>query len=350
MTAQAVSKWENESGMPDISQIIPLASTFGVSTDVLFGIAGYTENKEVLKVFDEVGKDKSADYSPDKRKFIAKQNYDKLQEALKVYPDNHMLLMNSLELAMALSYSENNDTYFPECANDIYNKAIRQANIMITYGRNTTDILRAHMIMVLLHCNRVNINMAWEHADQFPWRADLTIHEMSAYIAHSQQDYKSEAVHCQRDIMYHLEAMLDNITQLGCCYLQLEKYDDALKMFQSVFSLIETFFDGEELLPPLHCRERGDVHTLIAQTYLNMNDTENAFLWIKKMVDYDLNIRSKFENDMLVKTPFLRDVGFTFYWTHYDAKRKSLEKLNSSIFDGIRNCDRFHDSLKHYQL
>lgn len=89
---------------------------------------------------------------------------------------------------------------------------------------------------------------------------------------------------------------------------------------------------------------------MIAQTYLNMNDTENAFLWIEKMVDYDLNIRCKFENDMLVKTPFLRDVGFTFYWTHYDAKRKLLEKLNSSIFDGIRNCDRFHDLLKHYQL
>ena len=29
VTSQAVSKWESESGMPDISQIVPLASVFG---------------------------------------------------------------------------------------------------------------------------------------------------------------------------------------------------------------------------------------------------------------------------------------------------------------------------------
>ena len=37
VTAQAISKWENESGMPDLSQIVPLAHVFGVSTDTLLG-------------------------------------------------------------------------------------------------------------------------------------------------------------------------------------------------------------------------------------------------------------------------------------------------------------------------
>ena len=39
VTYQAISKWENDSGMPDISQIVPLATIFDVSTDFLFGIA-----------------------------------------------------------------------------------------------------------------------------------------------------------------------------------------------------------------------------------------------------------------------------------------------------------------------
>ena len=39
VTAQAVSKWEKRiSGMPDISQIVPLAGAFNVRTDVLFGL------------------------------------------------------------------------------------------------------------------------------------------------------------------------------------------------------------------------------------------------------------------------------------------------------------------------
>ena len=38
VTAQAVSKWENDLGMPDISQVVPLSGALGVRTDVLFGL------------------------------------------------------------------------------------------------------------------------------------------------------------------------------------------------------------------------------------------------------------------------------------------------------------------------
>ena len=40
ITSQAVSRWENGTGMPDISQIVPLSNVFGVTTDVLFGKDG----------------------------------------------------------------------------------------------------------------------------------------------------------------------------------------------------------------------------------------------------------------------------------------------------------------------
>lgn len=38
ISPQAVSRWENEISSPDISQIVPLATVFGVATDVLFGV------------------------------------------------------------------------------------------------------------------------------------------------------------------------------------------------------------------------------------------------------------------------------------------------------------------------
>ena len=36
VTPQAVSKWENDTGLPDISQLVPLANYFQVSIDTLF--------------------------------------------------------------------------------------------------------------------------------------------------------------------------------------------------------------------------------------------------------------------------------------------------------------------------
>ena len=47
ISAPAVSKWENDTSMPDISQVVPLANLFGVPTDVLFGVYG-TEHKEEI--------------------------------------------------------------------------------------------------------------------------------------------------------------------------------------------------------------------------------------------------------------------------------------------------------------
>lgn len=38
VTPQAVSKWENGNGMPDITQIVPLAQIFGITTDTLLGV------------------------------------------------------------------------------------------------------------------------------------------------------------------------------------------------------------------------------------------------------------------------------------------------------------------------
>ena len=37
VTSQAVSKWESGSGLPDITQVVPLAQALNVSTDALFG-------------------------------------------------------------------------------------------------------------------------------------------------------------------------------------------------------------------------------------------------------------------------------------------------------------------------
>lgn len=38
VTAQAVSRWESEAGLPDTSLIVPLVQALQISTDTLFGM------------------------------------------------------------------------------------------------------------------------------------------------------------------------------------------------------------------------------------------------------------------------------------------------------------------------
>lgn len=53
VTSQAVSKWESGAGLPDITQVIPLAQALNISTDALFGFNA--ENYDI-KLAEEVKK------------------------------------------------------------------------------------------------------------------------------------------------------------------------------------------------------------------------------------------------------------------------------------------------------
>ena len=341
ITSQAVSKWESEAGLPDISQIVPIASVFGVSTDVLFGTFGTSDDEEVRKILD------SAYRLDENGEADIKRRYAELQDGLKRYPNHMWLLVNCLETANALCYHSG---YDEKHGKEILPECIRMANIIIAYSKQANDVLRAHMIMVILYTAYGNKEKAREHAEKFPWRVDMSAHVMSAYIAHHEKNYADEALHCQRDIMYHFEAMLCDIAQLGEAYRYLKKYGDALKMFNSAFALIKIIFADENFMPPIHRRERGDIHALIARTYLEMGDSAQALEWLEKMVDYDIAVLGRSKDDMRIKTPSLRDVDHDFYYAYWNSwevcKKRLLKKLNGEEFAELKDNAKFKELLE----
>lgn len=344
VTFQAVSKWENDNGMPDISQVVPLATVFNVSTDVLFGIYGTSDAEEVDKIIKEA-------YSkityPATRECI-RECYDILQKGLVNYPNNTLLLSQCLEKGISLAYPDN-DVYDPENGEAIYKECIREANIVIKYSKSTTDVLRAHMIMVLLHSAYGNFDAAKTHANEFPWRADMTIHEMNAYISHFEKDYYAEGVHCQYDFMYHFEAMLDDIVELGCCYKALGNYEDAHYALSEALALIDLVCKKEDIRPSLHYRERGDIYALLSEVCILEGKTSEAIQLLEKMADHDLAERAKYQDNMRMNTPLLCDVDHNFYWTFENenyGKEQLLRKLNNPAFDRLRNDDRFANLIQ----
>ena len=124
VTSQAVSKWENETGMPDISQILPLASVFGVSTDVLLGVEGTTVDDEAIKIVKKAYAVK--EYGNLETYFMS---YDIMMEGLKKYPNNLTLLNNCLGFGLEMSLPENGLLYASERAEEFVAETIRQANL-----------------------------------------------------------------------------------------------------------------------------------------------------------------------------------------------------------------------------
>ena len=254
VTFQAVSKWENDTGMPDISQIVPLANVFGVSTDVLFGTIGTNDNEEVLKIINKYNKS-------DK---VEKCKWDGLQQGLLRYPNNIWLLMASIEYGIALAYPKN-DCYDEINGQEIYQECIRQANIIINYSKSVNDILRARMIMVSLHSAYGNVEKAREHAEKFPCRSDMTFHLMAAYIAHHEKNYVSEAEHSRENTKFHLESLAYAMMQVANAYKHMQRNDYALGIYNRVKQLLELFPNDEHFSTPTVWTEWGQLDDLISE-------------------------------------------------------------------------------------
>ena len=94
---QAVSKWENNIALPDITLAPVLASYFGVSMDELFDFNLKEIEYAVERITEEAYKYRESD-SHESRRI--------LEEGLKKYPENDILLNN---LLYVLNYSENPD-------------------------------------------------------------------------------------------------------------------------------------------------------------------------------------------------------------------------------------------------
>ena len=80
VTCQAVSKWENDSGLPDISQVVPLSVVFGVSTDVLFG--RYNANDEAT--IDDIIKEAKVPLKTDNNNYSEVDCYNVLTDAFGI--------------------------------------------------------------------------------------------------------------------------------------------------------------------------------------------------------------------------------------------------------------------------
>ena len=92
---QAVSKWENNTALPDISLVVPISNFFGVATDVLFDLEDKSDEEDI------------AEYEKKSRELANKGKIRDLvelwREAAGKYPKNYhclYLLASSLNLSI----------------------------------------------------------------------------------------------------------------------------------------------------------------------------------------------------------------------------------------------------------
>ena len=345
VTYQAVSKWENDSGMPDISQIVPLASVFDVSTDMLFGIDRRSESEEALKIVSVA--DDVKEYGNIDTYLKA---YDILMDGLKKYPNNLMLINNCMNLGVALSMPGNGWVYAKDRADKIIPETIRQANFIITNSKNITDVLSARQCLIFLYSLNKKFDLATVEARKFPVRTDFTLYSNMARVNEYMGNYDREAIYLCSDIDYSLQAFEDNVARLGMAYYNSGNYADAIDVYERFFAVIKAIFKDECPLP-YHDFDSGDCYLLLAKSYLAIGEEDKAMDAVESSIMYYIAFSEKETADnchhqIVIKSPLVNKSELKQCTISGEIiKKKLLEKLSDKDVQQLGQNARFVELL-----
>lgn len=340
VTYQAISKWENDSGMPDISQIVPLATIFDVSTDFLFGIDHTSETEDALKIvstansIQEYGKLDS---------YL--KAYDILLDGLKKFPNNYIITFNCMNLGVSLSMPDNGWIYAKERAEAIIPETIRQANFIITNSKNISDILWARQNLVFLYSANKKFDLATKEARNFPIRTDLTLYSTMAIVNEYMGNHEREATYLCSDIDYSLQAFENNIARLGKAYYNNGNYADAIDVYERFFAVMKVIFK-DECPPPYHDFDSGDCYLLLAQAYLAIGEENKAMDAVENAVMYYMDLLNKETDDencypIVVCSPIVKKREFKQRIRKDIIKKKAQNKLSDKCIEKLYQNTRF---------
>jgi transcriptional regulator with XRE-family HTH domain len=329
ITSQAISKWENETGMPDISQIIPLASVFGVSTDLLFGISSTNEQNDVEKIIEDLHiKNKNLEIDD-------YEEYKQKSEALKHYPNNFTLLYSCFVKGCFLLQTEWQEKLSKEEQESIYNECIRQSNVIFSYCPNTDIVINTKRELVGLMVVKKEHEKAIKLISELPNNVTDVSSMILARFFIGNKNWSGAVETCHKNMYELLREMQHQSKLLASAYMRSGQYDKAEKTCRTMLDLIHAVFKDEAYTPPFHLEQQ--LYRFLAICALKKDDEMQAIRYLEEMCEYTLNQAQGFQKNMYVKTPLLETYKMEFNYPYYEPKKLLLAELEKECFKSISN-------------
>ncbi len=343
ITYQAVSRWENETGMPDISQIVPLANVLGVSTDVLFGMQCTNDDEEIDRFIEKM--EMKIYTLPDGEEYLEHRRKccDEVQEELKTYTNNPKLLVYSLEHLVCLI-----DLYYHLMPGSpkkeakikaLEKECVRQANLILNYSNNAEYRSYANSWMTEVYETLEDYDKTKEYANNLP-NIDI-FNDRYCRLG----DIYRLSKHAKEAIPFHgvaihnaLKYLNQHLLRIGHCYHDIGKYEEAYVCHRFYPDLFDHMIGERE--DEFSCFFSLN-YAFCAKDCLDLNRPDEALDWLEKYVRYELlkekNCHAATESSL----PYLAGWRIICPDKSWPAGHNILNWLRRDCFDPIRDTDRF---------
>ncbi len=294
VTSQAVSKWENDNGLPDISLLVPIADYFDVSLDYLFmRVNAKSEDVEIhlsrIKGIDNI-----------------KCRINELIELSKRYPKDLNILSNIVCESLSLSVELNVENPLP-----IYISALDMADRYLSYCKDAGNITAMKINKIELLCLLERYDEAKALAMDFK-APIVSSHMYLADICSHTKEHTDEIKHRQESIAQIMTFFVDEIHKLGHTYTNIGEYEKAIDVFKILLSLPTVTHRTSRFHVPLQ-NTYSISGFYMAECYVKLKMYDKAVELLEKLyneIEIQCECMSSYES---VTTPLLSEIDLMPY-------------------------------------
>ncbi len=237
VTPQAVSKWECDSGTPDISLLLPLAKLYGVTTDALLG----ADNTDADFMMTMASLD-------DRSTGTVIERYEKCRSMLRDHPFDMLVFARLLELTAEVIQKDREITV--EYRNALLVDAEYMVSNMRSHRLSSEWDARIHVGMARVYEAIGNISRAEEEIAFLP-SCRYTKSRLHGMLSMGQGKTDTAIADYRTSVTESLMWMLWDMERLAGAYLKTDDRASMDRMYSLMYSLIEVVSGKEDCPFPL---------------------------------------------------------------------------------------------------
>ena len=254
VSVQAVSKWETDTGAPDISQVVPLASALDISTDALFDYEHYTKPED----FEELRKDYHRQEVFRDQRDSAK-NYKMLNAYFSAHPQNSEAASLCLKCLVDMivagkAQGRGKSELIAECE--------KYANCIFKYETDIDTVFMNHFVLARGYAALGENEKAKEMLGKIPVTFGDRLY-WEAEIAQANKEYDDAMLKCRSSFALKARYISRCIRMAGEIHQARDSENglaQRIEYEEYMLRLLNAFLSGGDYLP---CRQTFQKYVLL---------------------------------------------------------------------------------------
>ena len=280
VTPQAVSKWENGNGTPDISQLVPLSQIFGITTDSLLGVVSAVFGNAHTEA--ALGHEKllMSTSQPEAEKHLAAYTYFRAESEKE--PTNYIIMRKCINHGASISRFTDFDGFLsdkPELRDEIFADCERKNLCISRYCEDRSNVEKSDYAMIWIYIHNKEFDKARKLIERLPSLASNNLQEhIMPKLVLFQFGFDKEKDMISKNLVKLFNASGKEFFYSLESYMWFGEAKEAVKFGEKILGILEAYnaFDCLKSEFSEFIMGENQIRKLMTRGYARLNEFEKS--------------------------------------------------------------------------